>query len=206
MSAELCSQHALLLSHVCAQQQCATIFCPTCFAQHARKTRHSLAVRLTQPAVAFFLAFLDALIARLDQALALLARRGPSALFKSSEELSTHWEWRSMVTEISAATEEVVLGLRNLSSNNRDFVRNNCSKLSRLFHPEFFRDLYRIVTERWSATACRLAEDLREVLVRRFPARHIYSRLRFEFDPQLVADVEATRCNLISSASEPLTE
>ena len=55
MSAELCSQHALLLSHVCAQQTCATIFCPTCFAQHAQKTRHSLAVRLTQPAVAFFL-------------------------------------------------------------------------------------------------------------------------------------------------------
>lgn len=105
-----------------------------------------------------------------------------------------------MLAEVSAATEEVVLGLRNLSANNRDFVRNNCSSLSRLFHPEFFRDLYRMATEKWSATASRLAEDLRSSLVRRFPTRLIYSRLRFELDPLLVADIEATRSKLISSA------
>ena len=91
MSAELCSQHSLRLEFVCAQQQCVTIFCNACFGQHAQKTTHSLAVRLNQASVAVFLAFLDALIVRLDQALTLLARRGPNALFKSSEELSTHW-------------------------------------------------------------------------------------------------------------------
>lgn len=91
MSAELCSQHSLRLEYVCAQQQCATIFCRACFGLHAQKTSHSPAVRLNQASVAFFLAFLDALIGKLDQALALLAKRGPSALFRSSEELSTHW-------------------------------------------------------------------------------------------------------------------
>ena len=92
---------------------------------------------------------------------------------------------------------------KNVMKGNREFVANNRNS-EQLFHPEFLKDLYKLITECWTLTSTIISHNLTIALTDCFGEGFSSHFDSVQLLPDLVTPIETYRQSLIVGKKEEM--